>query len=45
MSLEIRVFDKKGEYQRFISGYGLHESHWEIILWNQQDRGARKNVF
>ena len=31
MSLKVCIFDRKGEYQRFISGYGLHESQWEII--------------
>ncbi|MDE7430936.1 MAG: hypothetical protein K2N34_03340, partial [Lachnospiraceae bacterium] len=31
MSLEVRIFEKKGDYQRFIAGYGLYESEWEII--------------
>ena len=26
MALKVYVFDRKGEYQRFISRYGLHES-------------------
>lgn len=45
MSLEIRVFDKKGEYQRFISGYGLHESHWEIIRGINKTEGHVRTYF
>ena len=45
MSLEVRVFDKKGEYQRFISGYGLHESHWEIIRGINKTEGHVRTYF
>lgn len=30
-SLKVFIFDHKGEYQRFISRYGLYESAWEIV--------------
>ena len=39
MSLKVCIFDRKGEYQRFISGYGLHESQWEIIRGTIRPRG------
>lgn len=29
--LQVHLFERKGEYQRFISRYGLYESEWEII--------------
>ena len=45
MSLEVRIFDKKGEYQRFISGYGLHESHWEIIRGINKTEGHVRTYF
>ena len=28
---QVHLFERKGEYQRFISRYGLYESEWEII--------------
>lgn len=45
MGLEIRIFDRKGEYQRFISGYGLHESHWEIIRGINKTEGHVRTYF
>ena len=45
MSLEVHIFDKKGEYQRFISGYGLHESHWEIIRGINKTEGHVRTYF
>lgn len=45
MALEIRVFDKKGEYQRFISEYGLYESHWEIIRGINKTEGHVRTYF
>ena len=29
--VSVKIFDRKGEYQSFISKYGLYESEWEII--------------
>jgi hypothetical protein len=45
MGLEIRVFERKGEYQRFISRYGLHESHWEIIRGINKTEGHVRTYF
>ena len=45
MSLMVRVFDRKGEYQRFISGYGLHESQWEIIRGINKTEGHVRTYF
>ncbi len=45
MGLEIKVFERKGEYQRFISGYGLHESHWEIIRGINKTEGHVRTYF
>ena len=45
MSLEIRIFDRKGEYQRFISGYGLYDSHWEIIRGINKTEGHVRTYF
>ncbi len=45
MSLMVRVFDRKGEYQRFISGFGLHESQWEIIRGINKTEGHVRTYF
>ncbi len=45
MALEIKIFDRKGEYQRFISGYGLFESHWEIIRGINKTEGHVRTYF
>ncbi|MBQ8923558.1 MAG: hypothetical protein IJ053_02070, partial [Lachnospiraceae bacterium] len=45
MSLKVAVFDRKGEYQRFISGYGLHESQWEIIRGINKTEGHVRTFF
>lgn len=45
LKLEVRVFDRKGEYQRFISGYGLYESHWEIIRGINKTEGHVRTYF
>ena len=45
MSLSVKVFDRKGEYQRFISGYGLHESQWEIIRGINKTEGHVRTYF
>lgn len=43
--LIVKVFDKKGEYQRFISGFGLHESQWEIIRGINKTEGHVRTYF
>ncbi|MBR1816627.1 MAG: hypothetical protein IJ763_07995 [Lachnospiraceae bacterium] len=45
MSLKVVVFDRKGEYQRFISGYGIHESQWEIIRGINKTEGHVRTFF
>ncbi|MGN0393952.1 MAG: hypothetical protein ACI4EF_01155 [Coprococcus sp.] len=45
MGLEVKVFERKGEYQRFISQYGLHESHWEIIRGINKTEGHVRTYF
>ncbi len=44
-SLEIKIFERKGEYQRFISGYGLYESEWEIIRGINKTEGHVRTYF
>lgn len=45
LKLEVHVFDRKGEYQRFISRYGLYESHWEIIRGINKTEGHVRTYF
>lgn len=45
LSLEIRVFERKGEYQRFISSYGIYESEWEIIRGINKTEGHVRTYF
>lgn len=45
MSLKVQVFERKGEYQRFISRYGLHESQWEIIRGINKTEGHVRTYF
>lgn len=45
LNLKIRVFDRKGEYQRFISRYGLFESQWEIIRGINKTEGHVRTYF
>lgn len=44
-SLIIKVFDRKGEYQNFISQYGLYESEWEIIRGINKTEGHVRTYF
>lgn len=45
MSLKVQIFERKGEYQRFISRYGLHESQWEIIRGINKTEGHVRTYF
>ena len=45
MGLMVRIFDRKGEYQRFISTYGIHESQWEIIRGINKTEGHVRTYF
>lgn len=44
-SLEVKIFEKKGEYQNFISKYGLYESEWEIIRGINKTEGHVRTYF
>jgi len=44
-SLKIATFDRKGEYQQFISRYGLYESEWEIIRGINKTEGHVRTYF
>lgn len=43
--LQIHIFDRKGDYQRFISNYGLYESEWEIIRGINKTEGHVRTYF
>ena len=45
MKLSVQVFDRKGEYQRYISRFGLYESHWEIIRGINKTEGHVRTYF
>lgn len=44
-SLIVKVFDRKGEYQSFISEYGIYESEWEIIRGINKTEGHVRTYF
>lgn len=44
-SLEIKIFERKGDYQRFISQYGIYESEWEIIRGINKTEGHVRTYF
>ena len=43
--VEVKIFDRKGDYQRFISEYGLFESEWEIIRGINKTEGHVRTYF
>lgn len=43
--IEVRIFERKGDYQNFISEYGLHESQWEIIRGINKTEGHVRTYF
>lgn len=45
LSLEVKIFDRKGDYQRFIAEYGLYESEWEIIRGINKTEGHVRTYF
>lgn len=45
LKLKVQIFERKGEYQRFISGYGLYESQWEIIRGINKTEGHVRTYF
>lgn len=44
-SLEIKIFERRGDYQRFISQYGIYESEWEIIRGINKTEGHVRTYF
>lgn len=44
-SLNVHIFERKGEYQRFISRYGLYESAWEIVRGINKTEGHVRTWF
>lgn len=44
-NLLIKIFDKKGEYQNYISQYGIYESEWEIIRGINKTEGHVRTYF
>ena len=42
---EVYIFDKKGEYQSFISKYGIYESAWEIVRGINKTEGHVRTYF
>ena len=45
LNIKVYVFERKGEYQRFISRYGLFESQWEIIRGINKTEGHVRTYF
>ncbi|MGN0437229.1 MAG: hypothetical protein ACI4F4_01815 [Lachnospiraceae bacterium] len=45
LNIKVFVFERKGEYQRFISRYGLYESQWEIIRGINKTEGHVRTYF
>ena len=45
LSLKIHIFERKGEYQRFISQYGIYESEWEIVRGINKTEGHVRTYF
>ena len=43
--LKVMIFDRKGEYQRFISRYGIIESQWEIVRGINKTEGHVRTYF
>lgn len=43
--LIVKIFDRKGDYQRFISNYGIYESEWELIRGINKTEGHVRTYF
>ncbi|MDF2820911.1 MAG: hypothetical protein K0R15_1352 [Clostridiales bacterium] len=44
-SILVKIFDKKYEYQNFLSEYGIYESEWEIIRGINKTEGHVRTYF
>ncbi len=43
--LEVHIFERKGDYQRFVAQYGIYESEWEIIRGINKTEGHVRTYF
>ena len=43
--IEVHIFDRKGDYQSFISRYGIYESAWEIVRGINKTEGHVRTYF
>ena len=43
--VQVKVFERKGDYQSFINDYGIFESHWEIIRGINKTEGHVRTYF
>ena len=43
--VSVKIFDRKGDYQNFISGYGIYESEWEIVRGINKTEGHVRTYF
>lgn len=41
----VKIFDRKGDYQSFISEYGIYESAWEIVRGINKTEGHVRTYF
>ena len=44
-SLKVYLFERKGDYQRFVSQYGIYESEWEIVRGINKTEGHVRTYF
>ena len=44
-NFDVKIFERKGDYQRFIAEYGLYESEWEIIRGINKTEGHVRTYF
>lgn len=44
-NVSVRIFDRKGDYQHFISKYGIYESQWEIVRGINKTEGHVRTYF
>lgn len=43
--VSVRIFDRKGDYQSFLSEYGIFESQWELIRGINKTEGHVRTYF
>lgn len=43
--MSVKIFDRKGDYQNFLSHYGIYESQWEIIRGINKTEGHVRTYF